>query len=170
MADVVGPAGFKGRAELPSEEMALSLIHALLANATELVGDARLLLGERRPPRAYALAVLAIEELGKTYPCLLIMLGDPSLTARAFWAGWRRRAEKIDSAWAYHTAFLAVLEAIDFSRLGEVPVEMGSVKMRGFYVDLVDQGIQAPAAIDTVARREDGRPRWRHGRARPCRL
>ena len=90
---------------------------ALLENAADLVDDARVLLQHGRSPRAYALAVLATEELGKTFLCLQVALRDPAVTARAFWGGWRHHGEKFDSAWAYHTAFLSLLHEVDFDRL-----------------------------------------------------
>jgi AbiV family abortive infection protein len=74
---------------VPSPELARSLVAALLQNASDLTADARLLLENRRFARAYALAVLSVEELGKTYLCLQVALGDGPVTAREFWTGWR---------------------------------------------------------------------------------
>lgn len=63
---------------IPCREDLLALMHALLANASDLVDDAELLLENARFPRAYALAALGGEELGKIYLCLdaLLPLGE----------------------------------------------------------------------------------------------
>ena len=143
-----------GARELPSAETARDLIAALLGNASDLVADARLLLANQRFARAYALAVLASEELGKTYLCLQIALGDPTLDARGFWTGWRHHGEKLEAAWAYHTAFLAQLDQVDFDRLCEPPQRMRVDKMSAFYVDLDDEVVRTPQAIHPGAARQ----------------
>ncbi len=50
---------------MPTAGQLRQLAQAAAQNATDLAADARLLLDAGRFPRAYALATLALEELGK---------------------------------------------------------------------------------------------------------
>jgi hypothetical protein len=54
---------------MPTADQLRQLKHAAEQNAEDLTADARVLLDAGRFPRAYALAVLALEELGKAQLC-----------------------------------------------------------------------------------------------------
>lgn len=72
-------------------------IERALANARALVDDARLLLDHQRWPRASALAILAIEEAGKTSILRMVLLeGDP----RSEWKSYRKHTAK-NVMWLY---------------------------------------------------------------------
>jgi AbiV family abortive infection protein len=83
--------------QVPERDDLLSLMDALLSNAESLADDARLLHENGRFPRAYALAALAGEELGKVYLCLDALLSSDGVDARQFWWGWRHHGDKLDA-------------------------------------------------------------------------
>lgn len=91
---------------------------ALLTNAAALIDDASLLYENTRYPRAYALAALAGEELGKVYLCLDAVLTDEVHEPKQFWKRWREHGDKLDSARAYAAAFVDDLSALDVDELG----------------------------------------------------
>lgn len=120
---------------VPSDEHLLELIGALIANATALAQDAALLLEHDRYPRAYALAALASEELGKVYLCLDAVLSRKEIEPKRFWKLWREHDDKLDSAGAYATAFIDDLEALDVDRLRGNAGRIGARKLSAIYVD-----------------------------------
>lgn len=132
---------------LPNDEQLLALIHALLANASSLVDDATLLLDHGRHARAYALAALASEELGKVYLCLDALLGD-GMQDRQFWNLWREHRDKLVSARTYAAAFVDDLDQIDFSELSPDAEHIGETKMASIYVDFRDEQLMTPQRID----------------------
>jgi AbiV family abortive infection protein len=80
---------------------------AALGNAVELLADARALLKARRWPRAYALAILAGEELGKAllcYPAKTLASNDIDGWGK-FWVNFKRHPPKL-AIWA--SEFLSI--------------------------------------------------------------
>lgn len=79
---------------LPSRADLLALMRATQANAKDLLGEAELLAGARRFPRALALAALSSEEVSKARLCLLAII-LPELTPDYFWDHFRNHAGKL---------------------------------------------------------------------------
>lgn len=105
-----------------------------MANATALVEDASLLFENERYPRAYALAALASEELGKVYLCLESTLRR-DVEPKRFWKLWREHDDKLDSARAYAAAFIDDLGALDLGQLRATAGRIGAQKLSAIYVD-----------------------------------
>jgi AbiV family abortive infection protein len=135
------------QSSLPSRATAYRLAREALLNAASLVEDAELLLANRRWPRAFALGVLALEEIGK-----MLLTGGAATTeawdAKEFWLDFRHHATKLGSA----KALLAVL-ATDVSPATLTAIDQAmreaadghQRKMCGLYVDLADDGtVQRP--------------------------
>lgn len=97
---------------LPPLDDLLALIEASLRNAIALLGDAKTLLASGSAPRAHALASLALEEIGKSYLCVLALapIPEPMIiygmkNKGDFWAAWREHTDKL--GWAL--GFLGLL-------------------------------------------------------------
>ena len=72
------------------------LARAALDNASELLGDASVLLEAGRFPRAFALSLLAAEEFGKHMACVsasALDLEDPAVS-KTFWQRFRNHDAK----------------------------------------------------------------------------
>lgn len=105
------------------------LARAAGGNAVSLVADARLLLDAGRYPRAYALAVLALEELGKVELCGEVLAGE--LEQRDFRRAWSRHDPKL---WRAHLP--GILFASTLDRIFASPDTDHAMRLRGLYVDL----------------------------------
>jgi AbiV family abortive infection protein len=132
---------------VPERDDLLLLMDALLSNAESLADDARLLRDNARFPRAYALAALAGEELGKVYLCLDALLSSDGVDAREFWWGWRHHGDKLDSMQAYAAAFIEDLDELDVDRLATGAHRVGAQKLSALYVDFSDGQILIPDRI-----------------------
>lgn len=132
---------------LPTHEQLLNLTHALLANAAALVDDASLLHEHGRHPRAYALAALSGEELGKVYLCLEALLPSEEFDGSRFWSNWRLHGNKLESARAYAAAFVDDLDTLDIDRLGSDAKLIGTQKLAAMYVDFNGQEPLTPDRI-----------------------
>ena len=77
---------------MPTAGQLRQLAQAAAQNATDLAADARLLLGAGRFSRAYALATLALEELGKMELCHEVLAGR--LDDKGFRQEWLNHPSK----------------------------------------------------------------------------
>lgn len=134
----------------PDREVLVGLVHALLANARSLVADARLLLDHGRWARAYALAALGGEELGKLEVCLDWLIGQPLRTPKEFRRAWQDHSEKLANLTAYRAAFMDDPTTIQFESLRHQAAEVGRRKMAAIYVDFDNSGIQTPDSISAA--------------------
>lgn len=89
---------------VPSHADLLAIFHAAQANAEDLLGDAELLADHERYSRAYALATLALEEVGKAHLCLWAICST-QITPEKFWADFRSHEGKLADA-HYRTEYL----------------------------------------------------------------
>lgn len=147
---------------LPPREDLLALIQVSLRNAGDLLDDARLLLDAGRPPRAHALATLALEEIGKASLCMLALLPVPepfygSSSKGGFWVAWQDHAAKL--GWALGFLGLIVrepagpaIEAVE--RLQGAARDGHLRKLDGFYVDYRDGKILSPAQVSAAEARQ----------------
>ncbi len=146
---------------LPPLDDLLALIQVSLRNAGDLLDDARLLLEAGRPPRAHALATLALEEIGKASLCMLALSPGPEpfygSSKGGFWAAWQDHAVKL--GWAL--GFLGLIdrepagpatEAIE--RLQGAARDGHLRKLDGFYVDYRDGKILSPAQVSAAEARQ----------------
>ena len=142
---------------LPSFAELLHMARHAIANAAALLQDAELLLSHQRWPRAHALAVLALEEVGKAGICLGA-LGYQEDQAQDFWLEFRDHKTKLHFAGAalqvlfgsedQVEALVAVVAAAEAEAASE-----HAQKLRGLYVDLDRQTgeVLRPDAIDEGA-------------------
>ena len=133
---------------VPPPEDLLRLAEAALANAGDLLADARLLAEAGSFPRAHALATLACEELGKAEHCICFTWLP--CTPKIFWDGFVNHTKKLYSAQG-HLA-LKTGEPIGSNHLFNERVHHESRsahgrKMRGLYVDYSDGALQLPGEI-----------------------
>lgn len=141
------PGASGASAVLPSQEL-VTLVHALLRNADDLLADARLLCEHQRWARSYALAALAGEELGKVGSCLDALLGAESQDSVSFRRSWRDHGSKLVSLTAYRAAFLDDLAGLDLAGLNDSVTSLAKRKMSALYVDYGDEGqLMTPSDI-----------------------
>lgn len=76
----------------------MTLAQAALSNAADLLADARVLADAGRFPRAYVVATLACEELGKQQRCLRAVWLP--CTAKGFWNSFASHTDKLSHAHA----------------------------------------------------------------------
>jgi AbiV family abortive infection protein len=133
---------------LPPREDLLKLAQAAIANAGDLLADARTLAEAGRFPRAHALAALACEELGKEHQCLRAVWLPPA--PKAFWNGFTRHTDKLSHT---HAQFMLhsdePLASPDLfnTRVHELTRLAHQRKLRGLYVDYEDGALQIPGHI-----------------------
>jgi AbiV family abortive infection protein len=132
---------------VPSNDQLQSLIPALLSNASSLLDDAALLLRHGRAPRAFALAALAGEELGKVYLCLSALLPGDEIEGKQFWWAWRHHGDKVDSMRSYAAAFVDDLESLAVDRLGAEAEAIAAKKLSAFYVDFDGTTVEVPEQV-----------------------
>jgi len=85
---------------IPPRDDLLALFRAALSNGNDLLDDALVLADADRFPRAYALAVLAWEELSKAELCLMPLL-LPEITPEDFWQRFRDHEGKLVRIYAF---------------------------------------------------------------------
>jgi AbiV family abortive infection protein len=132
---------------VPSNQHLVDLISAFLENAAALAEDAALLYENDRYARAYALAALAGEELGKVYLCLESVLKADGAEPRQFWRAWREHGDKLGSARAYAAAFIDDLGALDVDQLAPDARTVAAQKLSAIYVDFDGESALTPARI-----------------------
>jgi AbiV family abortive infection protein len=129
---------------------------ASLANAADLIGEARALFEAGAVARAYSLAVLAGEEFGK---CQLAIGSVGRDTAgddywRDWWAVFYGHGPKLAQAAFIANQFLSMELVEAFLRILEPALEDQRREV-GFYVDVVAGGAVSPAtAIDAEEARD----------------
>lgn len=140
---------------IPPRDDLLALFDAAQENALALITDAEILAEADRFPRAYALATLALEELGKADLCLVAMTW-PEMPSEEFWEIFKDHEVKLARAHfkdsfrqpePYGTMAKQRRKGKKFSR------SRHSQKMRGLYVDYENGRISNPKKItETMAR------------------
>lgn len=134
----------------------LQLAHHAVVNSMELLDDASLLLQHGRWSRSHALAVLALEELGKAGLCLAALAYEES-QSRDFWKDFTHHPSKLLQAGAileflggdHASATAAVVAQIQTEATRE-----HARKLRGLYVDLSRSGaVELPDEVDEEAAR-----------------
>ncbi|MDX8036940.1 AbiV family abortive infection protein [Lentzea sp. BCCO 10_0856] len=140
------------------------LSQAALNNALELLADARLLFDAKRWPRAYALAALAGEEVGKYEICREAASSPPCGESawKAFWHDWKQHRPKIatmtgplvDSLAACYPAYTTEgrerweqVRVTLTDRDSDLAKAVNNSKMAAFYVDFDDDAVLVPAEI-----------------------
>ena len=118
---------------MPTAGQLRQLAQAAAQNATDLAADARLLLGAGRFPRAYALATLALEELGKMELCHEVLAGR--LDDKGFRQEWLNHPSKPG-----RSRVLAILSAPAVDRVFATVEDDSAMKFRGLYVDVNPAG------------------------------
>jgi AbiV family abortive infection protein len=128
----------------------LAVAQACLSNGQELLQDATTLLERHRYPRALSLAVLALEELGKTCQAVAVLTSGGAAEEVGEYELIRTRHEAKITAGLILAAVFDAGE--DFSedfpdRLAALVKGSSSRKMRGFYVDHHESGVRTPEEI-----------------------
>jgi AbiV family abortive infection protein len=132
---------------------------AAARNALDLLSDAELLCAGQRWARAYALAVLAVEELGKASGVLTLALVPPALRAQVPVRDLLGRHDVKQAAGL-------VMHLLEFGKpgvaarvenaprlsdqLAQLAGEVGEsnqAKQRGFYVDLISGELKQPSEV-----------------------
>jgi AbiV family abortive infection protein len=129
---------------------------AAARNARRLLGDAEVLFKHGRWPSAYSLAVLAFEEAGKAWMCVItMMLPDDVRPEWPFGDGMAKHVDKLMAALAMAHLFASASGGQDViaslaevsEGLEELAREHDKAKQRGFYTDLLDGVLQEPTRI-----------------------
>lgn len=141
---------------LPTLRQLLLVAHHAVDNSVKLLDDASLLLQHERWSRAHALAVLALEELGKAGLCVAALSYDEG-QAEDFWTDFKHHATKLVFAGALLT-FLgeehatAITEALE--QLQVEAKDEHARKLHGLYVGLSTSGaLEHPDDVNEVAAR-----------------
>jgi AbiV family abortive infection protein len=160
--------------EAPARELARGSA-AAARNARGLVADAELLSGADRLARAYSLAGLAVEEVGKAGSLTALAAMPASLRARApvgrmlEWHQWKLVAGQLIGAVPLGAAGLATrFVTMPVSEVAEIldsaqafAQEVDRLKQRGLYVDLDRSGqVREPSEVTAAEVRDQlGRAR-----------
>lgn len=129
---------------------------AAAKNARRLLDDAELLLKRGRSPSAYSLAVLAFEEAGKAWMCVVAMMVPDDI--RPDWPYGDLITRHVDKLMAAHVMAHMLASAssgqdvitslADIGKsLEELAYEHNQAKQRGLYADLHDGAVWDPASI-----------------------
>jgi AbiV family abortive infection protein len=142
----------------PAPDLATLGAFALAAsrNARRLLADAELLLKFGRSPSAYSIAVLAFEEAGKAWMCVIAMMVPDE--ARPEWPYGDLIAKHIDKLMAAHVMAHMLTSANSgqnvitslasvAGNLNELAREYNQAKQRGLYADLPDGTVREPASV-----------------------
>jgi len=128
------------------DEKLCELAVAARLNALNLLTDSSVLLEAHRYGRAHALAVLALEELGKVTLCLEGLFG--SMSNRQVLAAWGNHFEKLMRGHQLALLYADYYPAKDVvDRLREAVRSDAAVKLQGFYVDPTPSGISRPSTV-----------------------
>jgi len=130
---------------------------AAVRNARRLLDDdADLLLRRGRWPSAYSLAVLAFEEAGKAWMCIIAMIVPDDV--RPEWPYGDLITTHVDKLMAAHVMAHMLASATsgrdmitDLADVGEnleeLAREHNQAKQRGLYADLLDDTVWEPASV-----------------------
>jgi len=124
------------------------------SNATRLIADAQLLLDANRHPSAAALAILAIEELGKVQIIKMIVLHSEEAALKKSWKEYRsHRAKNVQ--WIIPT--LAAEGARTLNDLkpaadidGEHTAMLDAIKQLAFYTDCLNAVPRWSEPVDAI--------------------
>ena len=124
------------------------------ANASRLIADAELLLDAERHPSAIALAILAIEELGKVQIIKMIVLHSEEAALKKSWKEYRsHRAKNVQ--WIIPTlaaegarTLIELKPATDID--GEHTAMLDAIKQLAFYTDCLNATPRWSAPIDAI--------------------
>ena len=129
---------------------------AAARNARRLLDDAELLLRRGRSPSAYSLAVLAFEEAGKAWMCVIAMMVPDDV--RPEWPYGGLTNKHVDKLMAAHVMAHMLVSASNGQdmitsladigeNLEELAREHNQAKQRGLYADLLDGTVWDPALV-----------------------
>lgn len=135
---------------MPEDRQLRQLAHAARDNAAGLVADARLLLDAGRYPRAYALATLAFEELGKMLLCRDALAG--TVNEAVFRREWLDHAAKLDGSQMF-----AIVGGTTARRIFGATDGDAAMKLRGFYVDVNHHDPAGPPATPSDVPKSDAK-------------
>jgi AbiV family abortive infection protein len=140
----------------------LELAKALLANGDALLSDASYLLVGGRQLRSAALALMAVEEFSKIYPCLNAITGEAELP-RATSKEWRDHRDKLETAKALDLAFIDPEPDFDLPTVSREVESQRQLKMACIYVDHCDGKVQRPddVRVDAAALVANGQAKSR---------
>jgi AbiV family abortive infection protein len=138
-----------------SRDIVLRLGRECSENALALVEEANLLHENGHSARAFALTVLAAEELGKAFVCVgvLAQAGEDPGDWEAFWKviGGKSHEIKVLTALFLEQHLLEAaglpLDSLARELSGLVPGELNDAKFKSLYVDLKDGEIATPSEI-----------------------
>ena len=147
------------RGKLSSAQIADGM-NAAVANARLLLEDAKFLLERMRYPTATSLAILAIEEDGKTALLRYLALSTTEAELLAAWKSYRSHTKK-NLAWIMPELIKSGARTLDdlyvlVDKESEHPYLLDRVKQLGFYTDyLGDARLSIPVEIvdESLARR-----------------
>jgi AbiV family abortive infection protein len=136
--------------QMPPQRDLARLTQAALFNARDLLADARTLAAAESWPRAHALAVLALEEVGKGDICTIALSVPGVLDAADFWKSFYNHPAKLH--WAIGFLQVVIREPAGpvvqlYEQLGDESKAEHLRKLRGLYVDYESGRIIAPAGI-----------------------
>jgi AbiV family abortive infection protein len=142
--------------EFPSDEQIAMGLNFCFLNADSLRTEAQLLYDNGFRSRAFALAVLALEELGKI-PLLfhgLKLRRAAGADPKQFWRGIRRHTHK-QGVWTAYGSMLAAADARDAPYFKEkLPAGLGKgldeAKQRGVYTEFENGRFVDPASFETA--------------------
>lgn len=142
---------------------------AAARNALDLVEDAELLIAAGRLARAYSLAALAVEEIGKACGLVALAMMPDHMRVRApvrellEWHALKQLGGQLADVLAMSTPGVAGrLAETSTAQLAEILSRLGGqardtdlAKKRGFYVDLDDRGqIREPSEVNEAEARD----------------
>ncbi len=150
------PPGRNPKYPLPTLKQVAQGMQFSLENAEDLLGDAEVLYRNERYPRAFALSVLAMEELGKIV-VLARVIHVPETDQeglKAFWKKFRSHTTKFGDAafWSYASRLHPDLTAA-WSELPHVRNQIELMKQVSFYVDFADTGFLLPKTLHSNTKR-----------------
>jgi AbiV family abortive infection protein len=148
--------GTRWRLSPVAADVVATLGKACSDNALDLVEEANLLADNDHPARGFALTILAAEELGKAFVCVL-MLANPSDDAAdwsTFWQviGGKQHETKVWTALYLEQHLLeatgVIPDELSQALAGLTAKPLNEAKFQALYVDLDDNGsISAPSDL-----------------------
>lgn len=118
-------------------------VNAASRNATRLAGDAKLLLENERFPSAASIAVLAIEEAGKTSILRALAVANDDDEIKKEWKAYRSHTNK-NVQWILPKLVAEGARKLDdlrsiFDRDSDHPFLLNNLKQLGFYTDCLGE-------------------------------
>jgi AbiV family abortive infection protein len=120
----------------PTLQQLFEGIQAVSSNAESLYLDSLLLFQSGRHPRAAALAILSIEELGKTLILAMMALADDAEDLAGLWKDFQNHTSKNFPGVFVNRILAGDRTADEFrSKLVEGARDLNDIKKKGIYVD-----------------------------------